>query len=72
MSEIVEDAQADLDRAVREASGMATNGEPLAFLLSLNALVAAAEENDDPVQGAGLPSFVSHRQNYVTTDCILP
>lgn len=64
--------QAALDKAVRRAYGMLANEEPLSFLLALNALVAAAEGNGDPVQGPGLPSFVNNRQDYVTTDCIMP
>jgi hypothetical protein len=51
---------------------MTATEEPLAFLLSLNALVAAAEVNGDPVQGAGLPSFINDRSAYVTADCIEP
>lgn len=68
----LKDAQAALDSAVRKAYGMAANEEPLAFLLSLNALAAAAEANGDPVQGAGLPSFINDRSAYVTVDCIEP
>ena len=51
---------------------MAVDEEPLAFLLALNALVAAAEDNGDPVQGPGLPSFINDRHGYVTEDCIAP
>lgn len=68
----LKDAQAALDSAVRKAYGMKPTEDPLAFLLALNALVAAAEENGDPVQGAGLPSFVNDRSAYVTGDCIEP
>jgi hypothetical protein len=50
------------DSAVRKAYGMTATEKPLAFLLSLNALVAAAEANGDPVQGAGLPSFINDRR----------
>ena len=35
-------------------------------------LVAAAEANGDPVQGAGLPSFINDHSAYVTVDCIEP
>jgi Type I restriction enzyme R protein N terminus (HSDR_N)/N-6 DNA Methylase len=68
----LKDAQAALDSAVRKAYGMTATEEPLAFLLSLNALVAAAEANGDPVQGAGLPSLINDRSVYVTADCIEP
>ena len=68
----LKNAQTVLDGAVRKAYGMTPAEEPLAFLLALNALVAAAEANGDPVQGAGLPFFVIRRQDYMTTDCISP
>jgi hypothetical protein len=68
----LKDAQAVLDEAVRKAYGMNSNDDPLAFLLALNALVAAAEENGDPVQGAGLPAFINDRSAYVTDDRIEP
>lgn len=65
-------AHAALDDAVRKAYGMTAATDPLAYLLSLNAQVAAAEANGDPVQGPGLPSFVKNRDDYVTQDCIKP
>lgn len=68
----LKDAQAALDSAVRKAYGMKQTEDPLAFLLNLNALVAAAEENGDPVQGAGLPASIHDRSAYVTDDCIQP
>ncbi len=68
----LKDAQAVLDGAVCKAYGMSGSKEPLAFLLALNALVAAAEGNGDPVQGAGLPAFINDRSAYVTDDCIQP
>ena len=68
----LKDAQAVLDAAVRKAYGMSGSEEPLAFLLALNALVAAGEENGDPVQGAGLPAFINDRSGYITDDCIQP
>ena len=51
---------------------MTPTEEPLAFLLALNALVAAAEANGDAVRGAGLPPSINDRGDYVTDDCILP
>jgi hypothetical protein len=68
----LKDAQAVLDGAVRRAYGMNSTEDPLAFLLALNALVAAGEENGDPVRGAGLPTFINDRSAYVTGDCIEP
>ena len=68
----LKDAQAALDSAVRKAYGMRFRDDTLVFLLGLNALVAAAEENGDPVQGAGLPKSIAERSSFVTTDCIKP
>ena len=68
----LKDAQAVLDEAVRKAYGMNATRTPLAFLLALNELVAAAEKNGDPVQGAGLPAFINDRSAYVTDDSIEP
>jgi len=68
----LKDAQAELDNAVRKAYGMTSIADPLAFLLNLNAQVAAAEANGDPVQGAGLPSFINNRDEYITDVCIQP
>ena len=68
----LKDAQASLDKAVRSVYGMSVDAEPLEFLLALNALVAAAEANGEPVQGPGLPTFINDRSDYVTEDCIAP
>lgn len=66
----LKDAQASLDSAVRGAYGMKAREDPLVFLLDLNALVASAEKNGDPVLGAGLPASINDRKAYVTEDCI--
>jgi len=68
----LKDAQAALDSAVRKVYGMKPKDDMLTFLLALNALVAAAEKNGDPVQGAGLPALINDRSAYVTVDCIKP
>jgi hypothetical protein len=68
----LKDAHAHLDGAVRSAYGMSATAEPLAYLLALNADVATEEENGDPVQGSGLPSFINDRDAYVSQDCIKP
>jgi hypothetical protein len=68
----LKDAHADLDQAVRAAYGMTKTADPLAVLLELNAQVAAAEANGDPVQGPGLPSFITNPKPYITKDCIKP
>jgi hypothetical protein len=68
----LKDAHADLDQAVRAAYGMTKAADPLAVLLELNAQVVAAEDNGDPVQGPGLPSFITDPTPYITKDCIKP
>jgi hypothetical protein len=68
----LKDAHSNLDEAVRAAYGMSKTAEPLAVLLELNAQLAAAEANGDPVQGPGLPNFISDPAPYITTDCIKP
>ena len=68
----LQSVHADLDKAVRVAYGMSTKAEPLAFLLGLNADVAAAEENGDPVEGPGLPSFIKKRADFISADCVTP
>ena len=65
-------AHAALDDAVRHAYGMSAATDPLAFLLNLNAEVATSEDNGDPVQGSGLPTFIKDRDAYVSEDCIKP
>lgn len=68
----LKDVHGKLDEAVRAAYGMNQTDDPLAVLLALNAHVAAAEENGDPVQGPGLPDFVKHPATYITSDCVKP
>jgi hypothetical protein len=68
----LKDAHADLDAAVRAAYGMTKTADPLAVLLELNAQVAAGEQNGDPVQVPGLPSFITDATPYITKDCIKP
>ena len=66
----LKEAHAALDDAVRAAYGMSNEEGPLAFLLNLNAQVANAEENEQEVQGPGLPGFIKNRACYVTKDCV--
>ena len=58
------------NRIVRQRVRLKTIAQSI--LLALNALVAAAGGNGDPVQGAGLPFFVNNRQDHATADCITP
>lgn len=63
-------AHATLDQAVREAYGMKKSGDPLPFILDLNAKLADAESANKVVTGPGLPSVVKARAKYTTKDCI--
>jgi hypothetical protein len=65
-------AQDKLDKAVRKAYGMGSGVDPLKFLLELNALVFAAEDNGDPVQGPGLPYFINDSKEFISDDCVKP
>ncbi len=62
--------QLELDAAVWAAYGVGKNADPLAFLLALNAQVAAAEASGEFVRGPGLPDIVKSHEEYVTPDCI--
>ena len=59
-----------LDKAVREAYGMKKSGDPLPFLLELNAKVAAAEVANKAVTGPGLPKFKGSSFKYTSKDCV--
>jgi hypothetical protein len=68
----LKDAHAKLDAAVREAYGMTPKQNVLAFLLALNAKVAAAEAKGDKVQAPGLPKAVVVKKPFVTPDALQP
>lgn len=61
-----------LDEAVREAYGMGKKADPLKFLLKLNADVVADEKAGKPIQGPGLPSFITNSSLFISKDCIEP
>ena len=61
-----------LDASVREAYGMSKKSNPLEFLLKLNAELVADEEAGNPIEGPGLPSFVTDPKLFITADCIKP
>lgn len=61
-----------LDTAVREAYGMSKKTDPLEFLLKLNGQIAAAEKAGEPIEGPGLPSFVSDPKPFINAECIKP
>jgi SAM-dependent methyltransferase len=68
----LKDAHAKLDAAVREAYGMTAKQNVLAFLLALNAEVAANEAKKMKVQGPGLPFAIAKKNSFVTKDALRP
>lgn len=68
------DAQTALDRAVASAYGLPAKNAPdiLAFLLDLNATVAARESSGLPVTAPGLPPGTPNPESFISTDCIRP
>jgi SAM-dependent methyltransferase len=68
----LKDAHETVDDAVRIAYGITPEQDPLAFLLDLNAQVAAAEAKGETVRGPGLPSFISEPASYITAECVEP
>ena len=67
---VLKDAHAALDEAVRECYGMKAKDDPLKFLLDLNEGMAAKEQRGEDVVGPGLPSVVTDRKPFITNDCI--
>lgn len=66
----IKDLHAALDKAVLEAYGFDQQTDLLSQLLDLNFKVAAREAKGEPVQGPGLPSFITDPSPYVTDDCV--
>ena len=66
------DAQARLDAAVRAASEMAADTDPLTFLLELNLACSAKEKAGEKIIPRGLPFLSKQHAEFVTKDCIQP
>lgn len=64
------DVHNTLDAAVRNAYGMKSKDNPLAFLLKLNLEMASREESGLPIVGPGLPPIVKGPTPFITTDCV--
>ncbi|MFK7604110.1 DNA methyltransferase [Deinococcus sp. SM5_A1] len=65
------DAQAGLDAAVRAAYAMPAGADVLAFLLALNARLAAAEARGEALVGPGLPAGLDAAE-LTTGDAVRP
>lgn len=68
----LKDAQAKLDKAVREAFGMPKGKDAIQFLFDLNQELAAKQEKGQDVRGPGLPTFINNPAAYITSDRITP
>ena len=69
---MLRDAHAELDTAVRAAYGMTAKADPLAFLYELTQELADREESMRTVVPPGLPPCVEDRSTFVTDDCVQP
>lgn len=71
---LVRDAHARLDAAVRAAYAMPADADALGFLLDLNLRLAAREKTNEPVIPPGLPTTLApdadSRAAYVTADAM--
>jgi len=61
-------AHEELDDAVRQAYGIANREQELTFLIALNQSVNETTKGGGRVQSPGLPTCVSERSPFVSTD----
>ena len=66
----VSEIQNKLDNAVRDAYGMRHDADILQFLLELNGKLYQKEQNDEIIQGPGLPNKVKDKSELVSEDCV--
>jgi len=66
----VSEIQNKLDNAVRDAYGMRHDADILQFLLELNGKLYQKEQNDEIIQGPGLPSKIKDKTELVSEDCV--
>ena len=66
----VSEIQNKLDNAVRDAYGMRHDADILQFLLELNGKLYQKEQNDEIIQGPGLPSKTKDKSELVSEDCV--
>lgn len=63
-------AHAALDTAVRAAYGLKTGEDILAFLLTLNLVLAAKESKGEAVTPPGLPAWITQPAEFISQDCV--
>lgn len=66
----VSEIQNKLDNAVRDAYGMRHDADILQFLLELNGKLYQKEQNDEIIQGPGLPNKIKDKSELVSKDCV--
>lgn len=66
----ISEIQTRLDNAVRDAYGMRRDADILQFLLDLNGKVYEREQNEEKVQGPGLPNKINGKNEFVSDDCV--
>lgn len=66
----ISEIQTRLDNAVRDAYGMRRDADILQFLLDLNGKVYEREQNEEKVQGPGLPNKINDKNEFVSDDCV--
>ena len=66
----VSEIQNKLDNAVRDAYGMRHDADILQFLLELNGKLYQKEQNDEIIQGPGLPNKIKDKSELVSEDCV--
>lgn len=66
----VSEIQNKLDNAVRDAYGMRHDADVLQFLLELNGKLYQKEQNDEIIQGPGLPNKIKDKSELVSEDCV--
>jgi type II restriction/modification system DNA methylase subunit YeeA len=66
----LKDLHEKLDKAVMEAYNFSEKQDLLQQILDLNLSIADKESKGEMVEGAGLPSFISNKEEFVTEDCV--
>lgn len=66
----VSEIQNKLDNAVRDVYGMRHDADVLQFLLELNGKLYQKEQNDEIIQGPGLPNKIKDKSELVSKDCV--
>ncbi len=69
-SNLISEAQEELDKYVFDAYGMSRNEDILAFLLNLNLDLYEKEIKGEIIIGPGLPMIIDNPSSLITSDCV--